>query len=63
MLIVEDGRQAGFGITKEIFKNPGTPAAAKLTGWKIDIKSESQAAEEAEQGAQEVGVAYEADED
>ncbi len=37
--------------------------AAKLTGWKIDIKSESQAAEEAEQGAQEVGVAYEADED
>ena len=35
--------------------------AAKLTGWKIDIKSESQAAEEAEQGAQEVGVAYEAD--
>ena len=47
----------------EIFKNPGTPAAAKLTGWKIDIKSESQAAEEAEQGAQEVGVAYEADED
>lgn len=22
MLIVEDGRQAGFGITKEIFKNP-----------------------------------------
>ena len=34
MLIVEDGRQAGFGITKEIFKNPGTPAAAKLTGCK-----------------------------
>ena len=28
MLIVEDGRQAGFGVTKEIFKNPGTPAAA-----------------------------------
>ena len=23
MLIVEDGRQAGFGVTKEIFKNPG----------------------------------------
>lgn len=34
MLIVEDGRQAGFGVTKEIFKNPGTPAAAKLTGCK-----------------------------
>ena len=34
MLIVEDGRQAGFGATKEIFKNPGTPAAAKLTGCK-----------------------------
>ena len=34
MLIVENGRQAGFGITKEIFKNPGTPAAAKLTGCK-----------------------------
>ena len=30
MLIVEDGRQAGFGVTKEIFKNPGTPAAAKI---------------------------------
>lgn len=37
--------------------------AAKLTGWKIDIKSETQAAEEAEQETQEVGVAYEADED
>lgn len=36
--------------------------AAKLTGWKIDIKSESQAAAEAEQGTQEAGVAYEADE-
>lgn len=34
MLIVENGRQAGFGATKEIFKNPGTPAAAKLTGCK-----------------------------
>ena len=34
MLIVENGRQAGFGVTKEIFKNPGTPAAAKLTGCK-----------------------------
>lgn len=39
MLIVEDGRQAGFGITKEIFKNPGTPAAAKLTGCKNIEKS------------------------
>lgn len=37
--------------------------AAKLTGWKIDIKSETQAAEEAEQETQEVGVAYDADED
>ena len=34
MLIVENGRQAGFGATKDIFKNPGTPAAAKLTGCK-----------------------------
>lgn len=39
MLIVENGRQAGFGVTKEIFKNPGTPAAAKLTGCKNIEKS------------------------
>ena len=32
MLIVEDGRQAGFGIAEEIFKDPGAPAAEELAG-------------------------------
>ncbi len=34
MLIIEDGRQAGYGSTMEVFENPCTIAAAKLTGCK-----------------------------
>ena len=52
--------QLSLAIGKEV---QNARLAAKLTGWKIDIKSESQAAEEAEQGAQEVCVVYEADDD
>ena len=34
MVVIEDGCQVGCGLTKEVFKNPGTTAAAKLTGCK-----------------------------
>lgn len=34
MIVIDNGRQVGFGKTKEIFKNPKTTAAAKLTGCK-----------------------------
>ena len=60
LIVVVPDNQLSLAIGKE---GQNARLAAKLTGWKIDIKSESQAAEEAEQGAQEVGVAYEADED
>ena len=34
MLILESGAQTGYGGTTEIFRNPGTVAAARLTGCK-----------------------------
>ena len=34
MLILESGAQTGYGRTTEIFRNPGTVAAARLTGCK-----------------------------
>lgn len=34
MLVIDNGKQVGFGRTEEIFKNPKTTAAAKLTGCK-----------------------------
>lgn len=34
MLVVENGSQVGCGLTEEVFRNPGTTAAAKLTGCK-----------------------------
>lgn len=34
MLILEHGTQTGYGRTEDIFRNPGTVAAARLTGCK-----------------------------
>ena len=34
LLIMDDGRTVGRGKTKELFQNPGTRAAARLTGLK-----------------------------
>ena len=40
MLVLKDGMQCGYGRTKEIFKNPKTVAAARLTGCKNIVKGE-----------------------
>ena len=40
MLILKDGKQCGYGSTKEIFKRPETVAAARLTGCKNIVKGE-----------------------
>ncbi|MDR1925912.1 MAG: ATP-binding cassette domain-containing protein [Planctomycetaceae bacterium] len=39
MLILQDGKTAAFGTTKELFRNPGTLAAARLTGVKNIAKA------------------------